>query len=340
MCRFILPLFALLICGGARAEQWELWIHGPGGVARFPLAEIDSLTFHEDTIAIPMVRVPAGSFVMGDGEAICGVEERTVTLTRDFALGRYEITNAEYRDGLQWAYDHGWVDATPEGVWDAMGSGGELLAAIGDPDSEIGFADGGFFLRDAGHGLNPHHPVKEVSWFGAASFADWHSLRCELPPAYDHETWACNGGDPYGAAGFRLPTDAEWEYAAQYDDERIYPWGNNPPSCDHLNYNLCVGWTTPVGTYEGAPVIEGEMLFDLGGNVVEWCNDWWQCDLGAAPATDPAGPPAGEDRVFRGGTYYTSADLVRVAARLQGGHPQATGVGVGFRIARTVTGGE
>lgn len=75
--------------------------------------------------------------------------------------------------------------------------------------------------------------------------------------------WACNGGDPYGAPGYRLPTDAEWEYATQWDDERIYPWGDGTPDCDRANCifyrrDHCVG-CPPVGSYPDAPAALGPL---------------------------------------------------------------------------------
>jgi formylglycine-generating enzyme required for sulfatase activity len=145
-----------------------------------------------------------------------------------------------------------------------------------------------------------------------------------LPRAYEHNgDWSCNGGDPYGASGYRLPTDAEWEYAAQYDDERIYPWGNEAPECSRANYTNwapgpvhCVGWTSPVGSYPGVPSINGESLYDMAGNAWEWCNDWHVCDLGTSSETDPTGPGTGSYRVLRGGAWGHHHRYMRCASRI------------------------
>ena len=97
-----------------------------------------------------------------------------------------------------------------------------------------------------------------------------------------------------------MPTDAEWEYAAQWDDERIYPWGDEDPDCSCANFytgTYCVYWTTPVGSYPDAPEVLG--LSDMAGNLFEWCNDWWVCNLGTSPETDPTGPGSGSRRVTR-----------------------------------------
>jgi formylglycine-generating enzyme required for sulfatase activity len=283
-----------------------------------------------------MVRVTAGSFTMGDGEAQGGIPERNVTLTRDFYVGQYEVTNKEYLDAVQWAYDNGYVTATTSLVLDNLdGCTGQLLD-LGDDACEIAFSDGVFSFRDAGRGINPEHPMKEVRWYGAARYCDWLSLQ-EDPPldrAYEHSgDWSCNGGDPYGAEGYRLPTDAEWEYAAQYDDERAYPWGDAAPACSLVNYGSCVGWTSPVGSCPAGNSALG--LSDMAGNAYEWCNDRWLSDLGTSPATDPVGPGAGDYRVLRGGAWsHLIGDYLPCAARSYGTPNYGSGH-IGFRAART-----
>jgi formylglycine-generating enzyme required for sulfatase activity len=311
-------------------------IHRPHETLDLNLADIDSITFH----VVPsgessMVFVPAGEFVMGDGSAICGVNERLVTLTRDFWIGRTEVTTREYVARLQWAYERGYVLVSPQGdaVLDNVSGVQETLVELGDVHCEIAFdgVNGGFYVR----GGKYEHPVIEVTWYGAAAFCNWTSLQQGLEPAYDHDSWACNGGDPYGAEGYRLPTDAEWEYAAQYDDERIYPSGNAVPDCSIANFrpgSFCVGWTSPVGSYPPAPASLG--LLDMAANNIERCNDWFECDLGTSPATDPVGPASGVRRVLRGGQWDGGAHLLRCAYRHRG-VPEGADENIGFRIAIT-----
>ena len=98
------------------------------------------------------VFVPSGTFTMGDGKSTCGINERQVTLTHDFWIGQYEVTNQEYLDLLQWAYDRGYVTATSASVQDNLDGSTEALVDLDSPDCEIAFADGVFTSRDAGRG--------------------------------------------------------------------------------------------------------------------------------------------------------------------------------------------
>ncbi len=287
------------------------------------------------------VFVPSGTFTMGDGKSTCGINERQVTLTHDFWIGQYEVTNQEYLDLLQWAYDRGYVTATSASVQDNLDGSTEALVDLDSPDCEIAFADGVFTSRDAGRGgTNPGHPVKEVTWYGAAAYCDWLSLAEGLPRAYDHSNWVCGpGGNPYAATGYRLPTDAEWEYAARWDDERIYPWGNENPACSLANYfwedGFCVGWTAPAGSYpSGVQPNFAAPIYDLAGNVSEWCNDWWICSLGYSPETDPQGPESSYYRVVRGGSYAAYVSSTRNCLRSKQ-YPNISAAGAGFRAVRS-----
>ena len=281
------------------------------------------------------VLVPSGAFIMGDGRSMCAWTERRVTLTHDFWIGQYEVTNQEYLELVQWAYDRGYVTATSASVQDNLDGSSEELVDLDSPDCELAFADGVFSLRDAGYGLNADHPMKQVTWYGAAAYCDWRSLSEGLPRAYDHATWACGPeGDPYAATGYRLPTDAEWEYAAQWNDERLFPWGDEgPQACVQANYQRCVGWTSPVGSYPaGVQPNLSEPIYDLAGNVWEWANDWWMCGLGTLPETDPRGPGDGFYRVLRGGGWIGGASILYVSYRMDF-VPNYRSSATGFRLA-------
>ncbi len=339
--RMMVVLGLALVLGSAVGRgDVMMRIHRGTHVDTRPLTDIDSLTFYD--AGIPgFVAVPAGVFTMGDGVAYCGWDEHEVTLTRSFYLGQHEVTNQEYLEAVQWAFDHGYVTATTTSVQDNLDGSTQELLDLDATYSEIAFSGGVFSLRDAGHGINPDHPVMEVTWYGAAAYCDWLSLQAGLPRAYNHSTWQCNGGDPYGAQGYRLPTDAEWEYAAQYDDERIYPWGNEAPDCSRANFydyggsGYCVGWTSAVGIYPDAPAALG--LSDMAGNVFEWCNDWHVCDLGTNPVTDPPGPASGSRRVLRGGSWDDDYGGHLRCANRNNNNPNVSFDNLGFRASRTIT---
>jgi formylglycine-generating enzyme required for sulfatase activity len=310
-----------------------------------------------DPISNELILVPAGTFLMGDGVALCGMDEHVVTLTNDFYLGQHEVTNLEYLEALQWAYDNGYVTASTALVRDNLDGSNEHLINLHYEYAEIQF-DGVdcFNLRQAPSGYADYaypegydpafHPVKQLTWFGAARYCDWLSLRASLPRAYQHNgDWACNNGDPYGASGFRLPTDAEWEYAAQFNDDRLYPWGDEDPDCSKANFDAstddifdwCIRWTTPVGSYQNAPLSLG--LSDMAGNMKEYCNDWYVCDLGLIPTTNPPGPnDTSWARVVRDGSWGG----VRNSARLRCASrsycfPVNYSPGTGIRICKTAT---
>ena len=158
------------------------------------------------------------------------------------------------------------------------------------------------------------------------------SMDDERPRTYNHSTWLCNGGNPYAADGYRLPTDAEWEYAARYNDGRIFPWGNEELDCTRSNSTGCAGAPVAVGSYPAG--VSALSLYDMTGNVWEWCNDWEICNLGTEAATDPVGPATGDSRVVHGGSWTHVDHYSRCAGRIACSPGMSYGYG-GFRVART-----
>ncbi|MCB9473382.1 MAG: SUMF1/EgtB/PvdO family nonheme iron enzyme [Candidatus Delongbacteria bacterium] len=294
-----------------------------------------------------MVSIPARQFTMGDPAV--AESPRQVALSNAYLLGIHEVTNKEYCEALQWAYDQGLV--TVEGEF--IKQHGEYLIHVGDyvrGRLEIPFdAESERFGIHAGtddtmgygvgpgnaypHGYDPaNHPVQFVSWFGAACYCDWKSQMEGLPLTYDGNWEVLQANSPYESRGYRLPTEAEWEYAARYDDNRIYPWGDTDPvECMHANFNLCVGWSTPVGSYGMGTNTLG--LQDMAGNVWEWCNDWYG-DYSNDAQVDPLGPGSGFNRCMRGGGWGLTADNMRSASR-DSRAPIRLTYGLGFRVCRT-----
>ncbi len=156
----------------------------------------------------------------------------------------------------------------------------------------------------------PKRPVEQVSWIAAVKYCNMRSLKDGLQPCYDLKTLACN----FDATGYRLPTEAEWEYACRAGTTAAYSFGDDArklPAYAWFKANAGRG-THPVGLK--APNPWG--LYDMHGNVWEWCNDFYAEDYYASsPAEDPKGPASGEERVLRGGGWSADASGCRSSAR-------------------------
>jgi len=270
-----------------------------------------------------LVLVQAGSFSMGsstDEPGYVGDEIlHPVTLTHDIYMYSTEVTNQEYADLAQWALDHGHCTVVGTRLYDTLdGSTMELLDMDEDEDCEISF-NGMNFTIDAG---KENHPVIEVNWFGAASFCDWLSLKEGLPRAYDHtdrNSWTCNDNEPYGAQGYRLPTEAEWEYSCRAGTSTAFAGGEiTEVGCGDESSLAGMGWycgNAGGRTHEVAEQApNGFGLYDMHGNVWEWCNDWYHRTY-ADESINPVGPPPGWYKVLRGGGWSDVARRCRSASR-------------------------
>jgi len=267
------------------------------------------------------VQIPAGTFIMGSplSEPDRGDDEvlHTVTLTSPFEMFATEITNQQFADLAQWAFDLGYCTATSSRVNDALdGSTQDLLDMSDYNDCEISFSNGTFAVNTG----KEDHPVLEVTWYGAVAYCDWLSLQAGLTRAYDHSTWECNGHDPYNAVGYRLPTEAEWEYACRAGTQTPFNTGDCLDAGTDANYNGnypysdCpsgpdVGWAVPVGSYPP----NSFDIYDMHGNLREWCNDFYGAYSG--DETNPVGPGTGDQRLVRGGSWEEPAEGCRSARR-------------------------
>ena len=157
---------------------------------------------------------------------------------------------------------------------------------------------------------NPTNPVEQIRWADAARYCNARSHLEALQPAYDPKTWSCD----VEADGYRLPTEAEWEYACRAGTETTYSFGNDYSALKaHAWFkgNAARG-PRPVGAREPNPW----GLHDMAGNVWEWCHDLYAEDYYLrSPKQDPSGPVAGEQRVLRGGCWNSRPDMCRSAYR-------------------------
>ena len=186
------------------------------------------------------------------------------------------------------------------------------------------------------HNKAPNLPVEQVSWFEAIEFCNKLSEKEGLTPVYTIDgravTWNRN------TDGYRLPTEAEWEYACRAGTLTVFSTGINITSAQAnydgtrpFNNNERTEYrrtTIPAGSF--APNAFG--LFDMHGNVGEWC---WDINgvYAAGPQTDPAGAASGGYRIFRGGGWNHPADFLRSAKR-SANTPTTRGHYLGFRVAR------
>ena len=240
--------------------------------------------------AVEMVFVPHGSFMMGTTDYANTQPVHKVILTHDFYISKYEITNSQFADMLNYALKKGYIDIKAlhgegrEKTVRCISKSPQKLLDLSDTDCQIKF-DGGKFVPLSG---KENYPVIEVSWYGAAFYCNMLSEQEGLDKLYDLDDWSC---DVYGKTGYRLPTEAEWEYVARYNDARAFPWGNETYSKEKANCESTVGDTTKVGSY--SPKGDSKLgVSDLAGNVAEWCNDWYDLYSGQEEEVDPEGPPS------------------------------------------------
>jgi len=279
-----------------------------------------------------MVLVPGGTFEMGDNLGDGHSDELPVhTVTVDsFYMGKCEITNEQFCNYLNSAMSQGSITVTSGDVHQP-GSGTTYCDTLSaDTDSQIDYSGDVFTVRTKSGRDMSNDPMVQVNWYGAAAYCNWRSRQEGKEQCYDLATWDCD----FSKKGYRLPTEAEWKYAARgaLSGSR-FPWGDtishnhanynarplsytydvNPTAGHHPTWNDGVEpYTSPTGSFAA----NGYGLHDMVGNVWEWCNDRYDDDYyDYSPTNNPTGPISGFYRAICGSDWNGTAYNCRIANR-------------------------
>jgi len=279
------------------------------------------------SLAIPsgMALIPAGAFTMGD--SLDGTRAATppisVTVSA-FYMDTNLVSYSQWQAVYNWATKHGY----------------------------------GFDHAGAGKAAN--HPVQNVDWYDVVKWCNARSQQAGLTPVYYtdagltqvYTNWeATNVFVNWATNGYRLPTEAEWEKAARGGlSGQRFPWGdtisetnanyygrpNEYTGFDFGPYGFNAAFATggyPFTSPVGAFATNGFGLYDMTGNVWEWCWDWYGTPYGQLTTNNPTGPAFGGTRIARGGSWVSPAYLVPVMAR-NDFQPETALDSIGFRCVR------
>ena len=276
----------------------------------------DTVTDEGSMIGVPegFVLIPAGTFQMGSNEDYSFIKPvHEVTITKSFYMGKYEVTQAEY----------------------------EKYCSYGGSSPSSSYGDG------------DNYPAYYVSWYDALVYCNKRSMAERLTPCYSingstdpaawgnvptssNSTWNAVVCD-WNANGYRLPTEAEWEYAARAGDNTVdsltYSGTSN---VDELGEYAWYTSNSNNKTHEAGTKSPNEFgLYDMSGNVWEWCWNWVtdSYDAEAEGGSDPTGASSGSSRVNRGGSWLNRSGICAVSYRYDD-FPYGRNGYLGFRVVR------
>ena len=294
----------------AEGAEW-VW-HDASCTASEAWYRLQYSTITTDVLGMLFRDISAGSFTMGSPVSEVGRNsdelQHTVTLSNDFELQAWEVTEGQFEALL--GYNPSYLQ------WGAT------------------------------------YPVEQVTWHEAAAFANALSTVVGYAECYtcsgSGSTVSCTApADPYACEGYRLPTEAEWEYASRAGTTGAF-WtpngGGNLFSGDEYSCDpstllddgtalIGVSWHCAASSAYSAPSLNDWDLRYMYGNVSEWVNDWYDAYSSGA-VTDPAGPATGSYKILRGGHYSAYPKDVRSAVR-QYLDPASVDPYAGIRLART-----
>ncbi|MCU0857668.1 MAG: formylglycine-generating enzyme family protein [Pontiellaceae bacterium] len=269
-----------------------------------------------------MAYIPAGVFNMGDNlDEFTSAQPVHSVYVSGFYMGKTEVTKAQWDEIYVWAVTNG------------------------------------YSFTNAGLGKASSHPVHTVNWYDCVKWCNARSEKEGKTPCYTVEGEVCRTGQNtpdcnWSAVGYRLPTEAEWEKAARgglngkrfpsndtikhtranYYSSSSYSYDTSSTRGFHPSYDDApLPYTSPVGSFSA----NGYGLYDMAGNVYEWCWDWYgSTEYSTTALSNPCGASSGFGRVGRGGDWGDGAGGCRAAGRGSGA-PGGANCSIGFRVVRS-----
>jgi formylglycine-generating enzyme required for sulfatase activity len=274
-----------------------------------------------------MVWIPAGTFTMGspasEPNRNSDETQHSVTLTKGFYMGKYQVTQEQWQA----------VMGNNPSSFTSVGSYGGVPGDL--PVEQVNWYHAIAFCNKLSvmEGLTPAYAVSGIS--------DWGSLAYSAIPTSNNATWNA-AAIVSGSDGYRLPTEAQWEYACRAGTTTAFNWGTNQITYDQANFYSNSSYNgSPTQTYRGQTTVVGTFapnawgLYDMHGNVYEWCWDWYNASYysDSSAGTDPLGAASGAHRVMRGGYWYSDGQNLRSAYR-GSFNPGYGYYDIGFRLVR------